>query len=123
MARIDADDLVVEHVALVRRARELGEVEEGRAFFHDLLGAQPVLGHLREQLRGLTVRQRRVGGDLGRGHAASLRARDLLSNDERDELLFVPLREPEHAAFFGAAFGFSDLPSSAIMLIFSSVRS
>ncbi|KAL3933773.1 MAG: hypothetical protein SGPRY_000137 [Prymnesium sp.] len=31
----------------------------------------------------------------------NLRERDLLSNLERDELLFFMLREPEHAAFFG----------------------
>ena len=31
----------------------------------------------------------------------SLRARDLLSNAERDELLFFSLREIEHVAFFG----------------------
>jgi len=31
----------------------------------------------------------------------NLRARDFLSNTERDELIFVPLREPEHVDFFG----------------------
>ena len=31
----------------------------------------------------------------------ALRSRDLLSNEERDELLFVPLGAPAHRAFFG----------------------
>ena len=45
--------------------------------------------------------------DFGFGWNAivhALRSRDHLSNEERDELLFVPLAAPAHRAFFGGEY-------------------